>query len=210
VKRALGVDVGVLGSLLAAGVLLLAGVVAPPSARAQTYADAPGFFADFGVGLGWDNLAGPLQPVDNGTMVGFAFAGGYRFNSWAAAEVEFLWVGGGELTNGVTGQRLNASLTALDFAARLYPMAFAQDWMPQWIQPYAVFGIGTGLGEFAPTTPFAFGSTSRTVLLARIGLGLDVMLTKHWGTTLGGSYYVTNNDALTGAGTLKIGVLCRF
>jgi len=180
------------------------------AARAQTYADATGFYADFGVGLGWNNLAGPLSAVDNGTMVGFAFGGGYRFNAWAAAEVEFYWVGGGELTNALTAQRVNASVASLGFSARIYPLAWAPNLIPQWIQPNVSFGIGTGLADLASTAPFTFASSSRTVLLTRMGLGVDVMITKHWGATVGGSYYVTNNDALTGIGTLKLGLLCRF
>lgn len=196
------------GPWFAIGLLLWTAVA--PAARAQTYADSAGFYADFGLGLGWNNLAGPLQPVDNGTMVGFAFGGGYRFNGWIAAEVEIYWLGGGELTNSLTAQRVNASLTSLGFAARFYPLALAPDLIPQWIQPNMSFGIGTGLAERASTAPFTFDSASRTVLLTRIGMGVDVMITQHWGGTIGGNYFVTNNDALTGVGTLKLGLLCRF
>lgn len=193
--------------MLALGLLLSVGAGV---AHAQTYADAQGFYADFGVGLGWNNLAGPFEPVDNGTMVGFVFAGGYRFNPWVAAEGEFFWLGGGELTNAATVQRVNSSITSLGFAARFYPLALAPDLIPQWIQPNLILGIGTGLAEFASTAPFTFDSQSRTVLLTRLGIGIDVMLTKHWGATIDGNYFVTNNDALTGIGTLKLGVLCRF
>jgi hypothetical protein len=184
-------------------------VLASRPAAAQTYADATGFYADLGLALGWNNLAGPLQPVDNGTMAGFFVGGGYRFNTWAA-EVEFAWVGGGEVTNFAAAQRIRASLTSLGVAAKFFPLAIAPNLIPQWVQPHVTLGIGTGLAEQAPVTAFTFGSVSQTVLLTRVGLGVDVMFTKHWGTIVDGTYFVTNNDALKGVGVLKIGLLCRF
>ena len=178
--------------------------------QAQTYADSVGFYGDLGIAMGWNNLAGTFRPVDNGTMVGFSFGGGYRFNSWAAAEAEFVWVGGGEITKESDGSRVDGSLVSLGIAAKLYPMAFAPSVMPQWVQPHLSVGIGTGFAQFAPVAPFTFDAESRNVLLTRVGAGVDVMFTKHWGTTVDGSYYVTNNDTLTGIGVLKLGLLCRF
>ena len=198
---------------LTAVVLLIAAFAAGRPAGAQTYAESTGFYADVGLGLGWNNLDGGLQPVDNGTMVGFVVGGGYRFNTWAAAEVEFTWVGGGEIVNpnaAPASQRIRASLTTLGVSAKLYPLAFAPDRIPQWIQPNVSFGIGTGLAEQASTLPFTFGSVSQSVLLFEVGTGIDLMLTKHWGMLVEGRYYVTNNDVLTGVGVLGLGVLCRF
>lgn len=199
--------------VLAASWLLVLGALVVATARpaaAQTYTDADGFYADIGLALGWNNLAGGLLPVDNGTMTGFSFGGGYRFNRWVAAEVEFNWVGGGELVR-PDGSLQRASMTSLGVAAVLYPMAFVPTWIPQWVQPNVSFGIGTGLAEQQPVgVGPAFGSVNQTVLLTRIGVGVDVMLTKHWGTIVEGNYYVTNNGALTGVGILKIGLLCRF
>lgn len=186
----------------------MTGVARP--AAAQTYGDATGFYADLGLSLGWNSLAGGLRPIDNGTMVGFSFGGGYRFNRWAAAEVEFIWVGGGEILRLSDGSLQSASLTSLGIAAKFYPFAFSPDLIPQWIQPNFSIGIGTGIAEQAPLLPFNFGSVNQSVLMTRVGLGVDVMFTKHWGTIIDGSYYVTNNDALSGIGVLKLGLLTRF
>lgn len=190
--------------------LLLTGLIGHASlASAQTYADSAGFYADIGLALGWNNMAGPFQPINNGTMVGFVFSGGYRFNGWFAAEAEFLWVGGGDILNAQDGLEYRASLTAFGIAGKIYPFAGAPDLMPQWIQPYFAFGIGTGLADRALVT-VQFGSSTQSVLLTRVATGVDVMFTRHWGVTMDGSYYVTNNAALIGIGAWKLAVLCRF
>lgn len=191
-------------------VLALIGSLGQASpASAQTYADSAGLYADLGVALGWNNMSGAFQPINNGTMVGFVFGGGYRFNGWFAAEVEFMWLGGGEILNAQDGLEYRASLTSLGIAGKIYPLAGAPDLIPQWIQPYFALGIGTGLAERALLT-VQFGSTTQSVLLTRLATGVDVMFTQHWGVTMDGSYYITNNGALIGIGAWKLGVLCRF
>ena len=92
--------------------------------------------------------------------------------------------------------------------AKLYPLGFAPDAIPQFIQPYLTFGMG--LGRFETYVPRSFGATGETDFLARFGGGVDFLLSQHWGVYIDGAYSVTNKDVFSGFGSMQFGGLYRF
>ena len=191
-----------MGPGLAAFSLLL--VLPASEAPAQTYESSVGFYGAVGFSAGWNDVSAFAPVRASGSMVGFSFSAGYRFTPWIGVDVAFQRVAGGDLRAAATGLPVaEATLTSIGVSAKLYPLALAPSWIPQWVQPHATLGTGSGLAEQAPITPGSFGSTSRTVFLTRVGAGVEVMLTEHWGTLVDGSYLVTDNDVLKGSRRLR-------
>jgi hypothetical protein len=200
--------------LLVAAALL---VMSVGSASAQSYDDAAGGYVKAGLALGWANSKGvataPLAP-DVGTAVGFDIAVGRRINAWLAADVELYYVGGADVKTFpylvTTGSATNVGVTG---NVKGYPLgAFAPDLMPQWIQPYGTFGLGIGMAEVDQQPDFVntFGSTNELQFLARFGMGVDVLISDHWGVYVDGNYYITNKEQISGIGTLVFGGSYRF
>ncbi|HIF98773.1 MAG TPA: porin family protein [Myxococcales bacterium] len=192
------------------GVLLLLGAISFP-AQAQTYRDAQGFYGQFSVPIGWNNMAGPSEfGTTDGTMAGFSFNAGYRFNGWVGADVEVMWLGGGDVVkNGAANA--DASLLSVGAAIKFYPFVLTSRYVPGWIQPYVAFGLGSGIFEQTLRGSPAFGSSlSETVFLFRIGVGMEVMISKHWGTFIESNYYASNSNSISGIGMIRLGAMCHF
>jgi len=180
-------------------------------AQAQTYRDAQGFYGQFAVPIGWDNMDGTsgLGTTD-GTMIGFSFTAGYRFNGWVGADVEVLWLGAGDVVeNGAV--TADASLLSVGAAVKFYPFVLTSRYVPGWVQPYIAFGVGSGISEQTPRSSSVFGSSlSETVFLFRFGAGMEVMISKHWGTFMDANYYASNSNSISGIGMIRLGAMCHF
>jgi hypothetical protein len=184
------------------------------AAKAQNYQDSVGPYGEIAFAFGWPSINSRFTvppTTGSGTMIGLSFTGGYRINSLIAVDAEFLWVGGGDLsTFGV--QFSDASLMAITGNIKFYPLSKAPDLIVEWIQPYVVMGIGSGLGQ---STPAAYrrtgiGTDNVNVFMGRFGGGVEILLDNHWGIYLDGNYYVASDEVFDGAGTLGVGVLYSF
>jgi len=181
------------------------------SAQGQTYKDARGFYGQFSVPIGWNNMNGPspLGSTD-GTMIGFSFTAGYRFNAWVGGDVEVLWLGAGDVVDAgaVAG---DASVLSVGAAAKFYPFVLTTRYVPSWVQPYVTFGVGSGTAEQSDRSTNEFGSSlSETVFLFRFGAGMEVMISKHWGTYMDANYYASNSNSFAGFGMIRLGAMCHF
>ena len=190
--------------LLAA--MLVLGLAA--QARAQTYENSRGLYGGMTISIGWNKWAEESN-IDSDTMTGFSFMAGYRFSPWLGGDVEFTWVGGGNVTQN-SSDAGSASLLAVGVAAKLYPFVRISEKMPEWIQPYLCIGIGSGIAEQTPAGSAVLGSTSQSVFLARFGAGTELMVTKNWGALMDVSYYASTSGALEGITTFRLGGLFRF
>jgi len=189
---------------------LFLGVLAS-SAHGQTYKDARGFYGQFAVPIGWNNMDGPSDVgAADGTMIGFSFTAGYRFNAWVGADVEVLWLGAGDVINNgaVAG---DASVTSVGVATKFYPFVLTTRSVPSWIQPYVAFGVGTGIAEQSRRDTNVFGSSpSESVFLFRFGAGMEIMISKHWGTYMDLNYYASNSNSFAGFGMMRLGAMYHF
>jgi opacity protein-like surface antigen len=177
-------------------------------ARAQTYENSRGLYGGMTISIGWNKWAEESN-IDSDTMTGFSFMAGYRFSPWLGGDVEFTWVGGGNVTQN-SSDAGSASLLAVGVAAKLYPFVRVSEKMPEWIQPYLCIGIGSGIAEQTPAGSAVFGSESQSVFLARFGAGTELMVTKNWGALMDVSYYASTSGALEGITTFRLGGLFRF
>jgi hypothetical protein len=180
------------------------------SAHGQTYQDARGFYGQFSVPIGWNNMDGPSLGSADGTMIGFSFTAGYRFNAWVGGDVEVLWLGAGDVVK--DGAIVaDASILSVGAAAKFYPFVLTTGFVPSWVQPYVVFGVGSGTAEQTDRSSNVFGdSPSETVFLFRFGVGMEVMISKHWGTFMGANYYASDNSSFAGFGMIRLGAMCHF
>lgn len=189
-------------------------------ARAQNYEDSVGFYVELAIAMGWANMQSSLVspvPPERGTMVGLSFTGGYRLSSWLALDAEFVWIGGGDVIDRTLGPNFgvklgDSSLQVITANAKVYPLAFSPDLIPQWVQPYGVLGVGSGLAQISPTafgrTTFGVGNVN--VFVGRFGVGVDLQLSQSWGAYLDGSYYAASDDVFSGTGTFRLGMLWSF
>ena len=104
-----------------------------------------------------------------------------------------------------------ASILSVGAAAKFYPFVLTSRYVPTWIQPYVVFGMGSGLSQQDPVGDNEFGSSlSETVLLFRFGAGMEVMISKHWGTFMDANYYASNSSSIAGIGMIRLGAMGHF
>jgi len=192
-------------------VILVALAALSGASQAQTYADSRGFYGQFSAPIGWNNMAGASSfGTTDGTMIGFSVTAGYRFNAWVGADVEVMWLGAGDVVE-AGAVTANASILSVGAAAKFYPFVLTSRSMPTWIQPYLTFGVGSGLAEQTPVGSEQFGSSlSETVFLFRFGAGMEVMISKHWGTFMDANYYASNSNSIEGIGMMRLGVMCHF
>ncbi|MFP6638741.1 MAG: porin family protein [Myxococcota bacterium] len=188
-------------------VLLLIGPAA--EVGAQTYEDSRGLYGGMTISLGWNKWAS-VSGIDSDTMTGFSFMAGYRFSPWFGGDVGFTWTGGGNVTAPDLEGGHSASVLAVGLAAKFYPLVRVSKKIPEWIQPYVTFGIGSGIAEQTPGGSTAFGSESQSVFLARFGAGGELMLTQNWGAVMDISYYASTSGALEGIGIFRLGGIFRF
>jgi opacity protein-like surface antigen len=179
------------------------------NAQAQTYEDSRGLYGGMTISLGWNKWA-EESGIDSDTMTGFSFMAGYRFNPWLGGDVEFTWVGGGNVTSPALARSGSASILAVGVALKFYPLVRISRKMPEWIQPYVTVGIGSGIAEQTPSGSTVFGSESQSVFLARFGMGSELMLTQNWGVLMDVSYYASTSGALEGFTTFRLGGIFRF
>lgn len=191
---------------LLAGTLLL---VSAGHAHAQTYEDSRGLYGGMTLSLGWNKWAEEAN-ISSDTMTGFSFMAGYRFSPWLGGDVEFTWVGGGNVVSQQFPSGGSASILSVGVALKFYPLVRISRKMPEWIQPYFTIGIGSGIAEQAPSGSSVFGSESQSVFLARFGAGTELMLTQNWGVLMDLSYYASTSGALEGFGTFRLGGIFRF
>ena len=178
-------------------------------AQAQTYEDSRGLYGGMTLSFGWNKWADESN-IDSDTMTGFSFMAGYRFNPWLGGDVEFTWIGGGNVTSPALTGTGSASVLAVGVALKFYPLVRVSRKMPEWIQPYLTVGIGSGIAEQAPSGSSVFGSESQSVFLARFGAGSELMLTQNWGVLMDVSYYASTSGALEGFATFRLGGIFRF
>ena len=191
--------------------LALLGLLASP-AGAQTYNDSQGYYGQFSLPIGWNNMATDSRfGAADGSMIGFAFTAGYRFNAWIGGDVEVMWLGAGDVIAPGGAVIADASILSVGAAAKFYPFVLTSRYVPTWIQPYLVFGMGSGLSQQDPVGENEFGSSlSETVLLFRFGAGMEVMISKHWGTFMDANYYASNSNSIAGIGMIRLGVMGHF
>jgi hypothetical protein len=195
------------------GLLALVLVVVSAGAAQAQDGDGQGVFVRGGVALGWanaDDVADAVAggEISNGVNAGFDIAAGYRFAPALAAEAEFFYVTGGDVSvAGVTAPAVETSAYAFLFNGKVYPLMFDADDATGLLQPYAVVGIGGGSGEVTNAGPL---SGSQGTFLAKFGGGLDLMLTDNLGAYAEGAYLITTKDVIGGVGLIHFGGVVKF
>ena len=144
----------------------------------------PGNFDD-------DVTGGPAVKTEN--SAGLNARVGYRFNSWAGAELEYEWVAGME--NKVDGSKIfDLSYHTVTFNGKFS--------YPGWgrFQPYGLAGVGFAVLLLDSRRSFGATLDDSTVgFAARVGAGLDVYLTKSWLLT-GGIQLQVNTAKIDNSG----------
>jgi len=161
-----------------------------------------GPYAQFGVSVGQIDFDGPN--IDNNASGGFTLTGGYRILPWLAGEANFTYLGGGSVEAG-SFHIGDGSFFAFTFGPKFYPLgAFKVEGVPDFVQPYALIGIGGGQFE-VDNTNFEEGA-----FIARFILGVDIWATDHLGFFVEGGGHVTDEDAIDGVGIFTVGGQYRF
>jgi hypothetical protein len=129
------------------------------------------------------------------TLFGVALAGGYRFSSLLATEVELSWVAG-------TGR---FSAFGAVWNGRVYPLSPFDQAGDFPILPYALIGVGGGDMHNGPGSPHA-GS-----FIVNLGIGADWMLTDRFGlySEVAHRFY-TAGTPFNGVTAFNFGSLFRF
>jgi opacity protein-like surface antigen len=178
----------------------IASLLATSSATAGDF-DRRGWYVGFN-GAYAINLFSSQLPLPAGVTLGDSGGlnakVGYRVASWFSVEAQYEWM------DGIT----------LDFAGvpvgTFKPHVLTGNLkfhVPVWrTQPYLLLGAGMGHWTFSAVAPLTFGSASFTGFSGRVGVGMDIYLTKHWAlntelagvlnasdfsnlTTIGGTFY---------------------
>lgn len=184
---------------------LLIGWFLPVSAHADLSEPRVGPYVKAGVNIGEPDLdaGGVDAEVGGGVSVG----GGYFFTPWIAAQLDFDYLGGSDLEVG-SNDVGEADYWAITVNTKGYPMAAIQpENYPNWLQPYALFGIGGG--EFETELNNANDVEDGT-FIARFGLGTDFLVHENIGTYVEGGYHVASEDRLDGVGIFTLGAFYRF
>jgi hypothetical protein len=187
-------------SRLALAFGLAASLVFAGTATAQDWGRS-GWYLGAGGGAGW-NFFGQAAAssvndecdgscVDTDSSGTFNFRGGYRVNSWFAAEAmyEGLYALSMKTSQGLICDDLcnpsvpipgGAKLTDFDLHNFLVNAKFIAP--IKRFQPYFIFGLGAQYHTTAllPDIVGDLGKTSRTDFVIRPGVGLDVSLTDNW------------------------------
>jgi len=198
-------------SALTAAAIALFALIATNTSNAETQRvhdnsnrgyEYEGPYAQFGVSVGQIDFDGPN--IDNNPICGFTLTGGYRILSWLAGEVNFSYLGGGAVEAG-SFDIGDGSFFAFTFGPKFYPLgAFKVEAVPDFVQPYALIGIGGGQFEI-DNTNFEEGA-----FIARFILGFDVWTTDNLGFFVEGGGHVTDEDAIDGVGIFTVGGQYRF
>lgn len=184
--------------------LLATALLALPlaAATAQTYESVEGPYVNAALVVGIPSAENSTVSDNLGAQVGFAVAGGYRFNGWLGTDAELYYAGGGD----ITGSSANTSSIGVTINAKFYPMALiAPDAFTQALQPYLVTGMGGG----KVMTDLA-GLDTGGGFLFRIGGGTEYLFTENWGAYVDLSYHVTTQKWMSGVGVFQFGAAYHF
>ena len=162
------------------------------------YREFEGFYAQFGASVGEIEFDGGAD-VDAGG--GFTMTGGYRFLPWLAGEANVSYLGGGE----VDGTNREADFFSVTFGPKLFPMGLLEEQpIPEYLQPYALIGIGGGEYDVERT------GFEESTFIARFIVGFDLWFTDHLGSFVEGGYHVAADGDIDGTGLFTIGAQYRF
>jgi hypothetical protein len=164
-------------ALCAALVCLLPAVASAGDdyARSGAYLGIGGTYAFRWVPGDFDNDLGGPNTVRAKNTGGLNVRGGYRVNSWFAAELEYEWLDGFDVTieGGNGGFTLQSHVITAN-GKFLYP-----GWGR--FQPWLLAGVGMAIQEAEDRSGLAAGLDGSSVgFAARAGLGLDTYLTESW------------------------------
>lgn len=156
----------------------------PAVAAAQEGYDRPGWYLGAGgtYAFHWfpgdfDGDVGATTKTEN--TGGVNARAGYRFNSWAATELEYEWLDGFE--NKVVGSRVfDLGYHVITANGKLLYPAWGR------FQPYGLLGVGVEIIDVSRRAGLGAGLDNNGVGFAgRVGAGLDVYITQHWLVNVG-------------------------
>lgn len=195
---------------LAASALLSA--AAPVSAQVELFDSGSirgyeytGAYVQFGPSVGQINFDG--GNTDSEASGGVTLSGGYRINSWLAADANFGFLGGGDVdvNNINVGE---GQYWAITVGPKLYPLgALKAEGIAHFIQPYGLVGLGGGQLDLRDSN---FPYNSKDAFFARFILGVDLWATDHFGFFVEGGGLASSEDDLEGIGTFNFGGQYRF
>lgn len=150
-----------------------------------------GFYAKLGLPLGFpdEDVRGN---VDIKPGAGFDLAGGYKINPYLAGEIGMNFIAGAD----VEGFKKDLSVFAFTFNAKGYPLAAFETDLPDWFQPYGLFGIGGGEAKI--------GKADESSFMVRFNVGTDLMFWDNIGLYFEAGYLIITNDdtLLKGSGQM--------
>ena len=156
----------------------------------------------FGVSVGQIDF----DHTSSDTSGGFTMTGGYRALPWLSAEANFTYLGGGE--GGIHGgSKGDSQFFAFTFGPKVYPLGFFKvEEIPDFIQPYALVGLGGGQFDIEGRS----GMHDESSFIARFMLGFDVWATDHVGFFVEGGGHAASQDDVQGVGLFTVGGQYRF
>ena len=185
------------------GVLAVALIVVPTMAAFaqgnQRSDEWTGFYAKAGIPIGFpdEDVRGNVD-IDPGA--GIALAIGLKVSPYLAGELDLNVIGGAD----VEGFKKDLSIVAFTVNVKGYPLAALETDLPDWFQPYGLFGIGGG--------EVKIGSFDESSFMVRFNVGADFMLWDNIGLFFDTGYLIiTDNDTLLqGQGQMVFGGQYRF
>ena len=197
----------------------LASARAEPEAEldTETLYDYIGPYLQAGAAVGFFDAHKGSVDFDPG--VGFTISAGYRVNSYFAGQMDFTYAFGADTNDftdfvgidfGESDKTKTLDYYEVTINLKAYPLGYFEvSEVPDWIQPYAKFGLGFAEAEVA--------YVDAVDLLLRFGAGLDFMINDRFGVYLDGGYSVLTRTVregkeaiLDGQGQLGLGGLIRF
>lgn len=177
----------------------LAGAMAQNNQRSERSDQWTGFYAKVGIPIGFpdEDIRGSVD-IDPGA--GFNIAGGYKPSPYFAGEIDINFIAGAD----VEGSSKDLSIFAFTFNAKGYPLPAFEHGLPEWFQPYGLFGIGGGEAKI--------GSFDESSFMVRFNVGADFMFWDNIGLYFDTGYLIITDDdtLLKGQGQLVFGGQYRF
>jgi opacity protein-like surface antigen len=167
-----------------AALLLIGGVGAAQaesgSKADNKYATAKGPYAQLGFAIVKTNF----DALD--ARLGFAIDGGYRFNDWLGADIDFVFAAREQ--NGIKGRNV-----AFTINGKFYPIGLLSPDTLDALQPYVVLGMGGG-------SSFVKDGGSTGTFIFRIGAGTEYFITDHFTAYMDLSLHATPGYEFAGSG----------
>jgi opacity protein-like surface antigen len=141
-------------------------------------ADAEGFFLGAGVNGSFEDFESD-NIFDFDDAVGLGIRGGYRFDEWIAAELQYEWSGTFD------GDALSTELDLhyIGMNAKLYPLHTL-------VQPYLLVGAGLAYADLDTS----IGSEDETAATFRFGAGVEIPVFDGLRVTLEAGYVMPTGD----------------